>query len=319
MSEWIQVRVSGNPYIQITGLFLSGSSLMTGIYTARQQSDDGPSLLLLACIVLIFLFGCGLFYWTSTRTLLANPSTKELRLHQVFQPERVFSINDLTSLKILNNTVYIHLKNYSLTFNFKQETESMFNFFKDNIPFTTEPNPRPDKHLAFLSHSKQLFFILLLVLGILLACNRERPVIVILLLFSIIGCCFFMYLLDCLMLSSTYHAIYEYGHMVCGNLHHFSHHIGRRKIPHFTFEDENGLHEVASLLPMPVKRGKASDYLGTNYHLWYAPGRAPYVLYGEKEPEPLGGHYLHLLIVAQMLVLLAFIVLLYITTSSLFV
>ena len=319
MSEWIQVRVSGNPYIQITGLFLSGSSLMTGIYTARQQSDDGPSLLLLACIVLIFLFGCGLFYWTSTRTLLANPSTKELRLHQVFQPERVFSINDLTSLKILNNTVYIHLKNYSLTFNFKQETESMFNFFKDNIPFTTEPNPRPDKHLAFLSHSKQLFFILLLVLGILLACNRERPVIVILLLFSIIGCCFFMYLLDCLMLSSTYHAIYEYGHMVCGNLHHFSHHIGRRKIPYFTFEDENGLHEVASLLPMPVKKGKASDYLGTNYHLWYAPGRAPYVLYGEKEPEPLGGHYLHLLIVAQMLVLLAFIVLLYITTSSLFV
>ena len=319
MSEWIQVRVSGNPYIQITGLFLSGSSLMTGIYTARQQSDDGPSLLLLACIVLIFLFGCGLFYWTSTRTLLANPSTKELRLHQVFQPERVFSINDLTSLKILNNTVYIHLKNYSLTFNFKQETESMFNFFKDNIPFTTEPNPRPDKHLAFLSHSKQLFFILLLVLGILLACNRERPVIVILLLFSIIGCCFFMYLLDCLMLSSTYHAIYEDGHMVCGNLHHFSHHIGRRKIPYFTFEDENGLHEVASLLPMPVKKGKASDYLGTNYHLWYAPGRAPYVLYGEKEPEPLGGHYLHLLIVAQMLVLLAFIVLLYITTSSLFV
>lgn len=319
MTEWIKVRLSGNPYIQITGLFLSGSSLMIGIYTARQQSLHGLSLLLLACIVLIFLFGCVLLYWTSTRILLANPSTKELQLHQAFQPERVFSINDLTSLKIQNNIIHIHLKNHSLTFDSNQETEPMVNFLKDNIPFITEPEPHPDKHLAFLSHSKQLFFVLLLLLGVLLACNHERPVIVILLLFCIIGCCFFMYLLDCLMLSSTYHAIYEDGHMVCGNLHHFSHHIGRRKIPYFTFEDENGLHEVASLLPMPVKKGKASDYLGTNYHLWYAPGRAPYVLYGEKEPEPLRGHYIHLLIVAQMLVWLAFIVLLYITTSSLFV
>lgn len=332
MSEWSKVKLTGNLCFKFAGLLLMAIGLFLGISLLRSSQQKQLLGVLLAGLFAMFLLGYGLFYWAGSRYLFGNPITKQIRFKQLLRKEQTFSIYDLTSITILKYSILLEFHNHCYFFQYTEENAAFINFLKNNSslwnsrqdpvpgrkPFrelAIEPEPEIQKNYPILTEARRLLLMLLFVFTFILLLNLAKHLLVIILLCSILVVAFLLHLSNCLLMSKLYNGILQNGSRILGTISRISFRNGRRGTPHFTFEDEKGIHEVESLVPMCISKKEKAHYLGSKYTVWYAPTQSSCVLYGKEEPEPLPIHFLHFVILSQMNITLIFLLILYFVSS----
>lgn len=332
MTEWIKVRLTGNVLFKLVGAGIMGLCLVLTVLVLKRSLSEQLLGFLLAGLFLFFLLGYGVFYWANSRYLLANVNTKEIHLCQFLRKEQIYSFHDLTSITILKYTVRLQLGDVWYSFPYEREARDWITFLKTNSSlwktelepvsrvhtFThlvPEPEPTFQKTYSRILNIRQLLWLLMVLFTVILLLNLTRPIIVLVLLCSILGSAFLLHLSDCLLLSRLYTDVLTHGTVLSATISRFAGRTGTHSIPYFTFEDEQGIHEVESLLPMKVTRKEEFDTIGQKYTIWYAPTASSGVLYGSTEPEPLPVRCINLLLLGQMFVALVFFVLLFFTAT----
>ncbi|BBF45114.1 putative tRNA ligase [Lachnospiraceae bacterium KM106-2] len=93
-------------------------------------------------------------------------------------------------------------------------------------------------------------------------------------------------ILNCYYINKLYQTTLKNGTKLTGSISRFSNRNGKSVYPWFTFQTEEGMHEVIGFKAMRLSSHEESEYLNHNYTIWYAPMDNNAVIYGSGQPEP---------------------------------